>query len=95
MDLSQWGINNAATMENKNILISTLVFEEVVGKREKQIKAFQEGLKTLELYDQIKKHANFLKISFVYPKHQLCGNGLINMTELDELKGKGYDNISE
>ena len=45
-------------MENRNLLISTLVFEEVVRKREKQIKALQEGLKTLELYDQIKKQAN-------------------------------------
>ena len=82
-------------MENRNLLISTLVFEEVVGKREKQIKALREGLKTLGLYHQIKKHANFLKISLVYPKHQLCGNGLITLAELDELKGKGYDNISE
>ena len=72
-----------------------LVFEEVVGKREKQTKGLREGLKTLELYYQIKKHANFLKISFVYPKHQLCSNGLITLAELDELKGKGYDNISE
>ena len=95
LSLSQWDIQNAAIMENRNLLISTLVFEELVGKREKQIKTLREGLKTLQLYDQIKEHRKFFKIYFVYLEHQLCGYDLINLTELDELKGKGYDNISE
>ena len=81
-------------MENKNLLISTLVLEELVGKREKQSKSFREGLKILQLYNQIKKHAKLFKIYFVYSKHQLCGNDLINMTKLGELKGKGYNNAS-
>ena len=76
-------------------MISTLSFEELVGKREKQIKALREGLKTFQLYDQIKEHAKFFNIYFVYPKHELCRTDLINFTELDEFKGKGYDNISK
>ena len=55
----------------------------------------REGLKTLQLYDQIKEHRKFFKIYFVYLEHQLCGYDLINLTELEELKGKGHDNISE
>ena len=80
-------------MENKNFLILTLDFE-LVGKRKKQIKALREGLKILQFSNQIKKHANFFKIYCVYPEHQLCGNELMNFTELYELKGKGYDILS-
>lgn len=80
-------------MKNKNILISTVLFEELVGKRKKEIKSFAE--KILQLQDQIKEHAKLFKRCFVYSKHQFCGNDLINLTKLDELKGKGYDHVSE
>ena len=49
LNLSQWDIHNTVTMENRNLLISMLVFEELVGKREKEIKALREGLKTVQL----------------------------------------------
>ena len=93
-NLRQWKIHEVVTMKNRHFLIFTLDFKELVGKRKKQIKALREGLKILQFYDQIKKHAKFFKIYFVYPKHQLCGNDLINFTELYELKGKGYDIVS-
>lgn len=93
LNLSQWDIHDTVTMKNKNILISTVLFEELVGKRKKEIKSFAG--KILQLQDQIKEHAKLFKTYFVYSKHQFCGNDLINLTKLDELKGKGYDNVSE
>ena len=51
--------------------------------------------KILQSQDQIKEHAKLFKTYFVYSKHQPCGNDLINLTKLDELKGKVYDNVSE
>ena len=93
LNLSQWDIHNAVTMENKNLLISRLVFEELVAKREMQVKSLREGLKILQSYDEIKENSKLFKIYFVYSEHQLCGNDLINLTKLDELKGKGYDNV--
>ena len=93
LNLSQWDIHDTVTMKNKNLLISTVLFEELVGKREKEIKSFAG--KILQSQDQIKEHAKLFKTCFVYSKHQLCGNDLINLTKLDELKGKVYDNVSE
>ena len=61
----------------------------------KQIKFLWEGFKILQLFYQMKEHAKLFKIYFVYSKHQLCGNDLKKLTKLNELKGKGFDNVSE
>ena len=52
----------------------------LLGKEKKQIKSMREGLKTLQLYDQIKEHAKFFKIYFICPKHQLDSFDLIILT---------------
>lgn len=73
---SQWDASLTVTMHNRETLLSMLIFEELVLKRERQFKAIHEGLKYLNLMDIVKRNFNIFKLSFVSEDKPLTFNDL-------------------
>ena len=59
------------SIENKTLLMSMLVYEELITKRDRQIKGLREGLKELEMYDIVKSNTEMFRIYFVYSKCEI------------------------
>ena len=51
--------------------MSVLVYEELITKRDGQIKGLQGGLKELEMYDIVKSNTEMFRIYFVYSKCEI------------------------
>ena len=73
---SQWDATLSVTMYNRETLLSMLIFEELVIKRERQLKAIQEGLKYLNLLEIVKRNFELFKSSFVSEEKSLTSNDL-------------------
>ena len=52
VNLSPWDMHTPISIENKTLLMSMLVYKELITKMDRQIKGLREGLKELEMYDQ-------------------------------------------
>ena len=52
--------------ENKTLLMSMLVYEELATKRDRQIKGLREGLKELQMYRIVKSNTEMFRSYFVY-----------------------------
>ena len=81
------------SIENKTLLMSMFVYEELITKRDRQIKGLREGLKELEMYDIIKSNTEMFRTYFVYLKCEISAEQLISLVEIEEAKEKGHDNI--
>ena len=81
------------SMENKTLLMSMLVYEELITKRNRKIKGLREGLKELEMDDIIKSNNETFRTYFVYSKCEISAEQLISLIDIEEAKGKGHDNI--
>ena len=73
---SQWDASLSVTMNNRETLLSMLIFEELVLKRERQLKAIREGLKYLNLLEIVKRNYMLFKSSFVSEEKPLTANDL-------------------
>ena len=73
--------------------MSVLVYEELITKRDRQIKGLQEGLKELEMHDIVKSNTEMFRIYFVYSKCEISAQQLLSLVKIEEAKGKGHDNI--
>ena len=81
------------SIENKTLLMSMLVYEELITKRDWQIKGLREGLKELEMYDIIKSNTEMFRSYFVYSKCEISAEQLLVLVEIEEAKGKGHHTI--
>ena len=81
------------SIENKTLLMSMLVYEELITKRDRQIKGLREGLKELEMYDIVKSNTEMFQTCFAYSKSEISAKQLLSLVEIEEAKGKGHDNI--
>ena len=70
-----------------------LVYEELITKRDRQIKGLREGLKELEMYDIVKSNTEMFRTYFVYSMCEISAEQLLSLVETEEAKGKGHDNI--
>ena len=93
VNLSPWDMHTPISIENKTLLMSMLVYEELITNRDRQIKGLQEGLKELEMYDIIKSNTEMFRTYFVYSKCEISAEQLISLVEIEEAKEKGHDNI--
>ena len=53
--------------ENKSLFLQQLLYEEVIEKREHNLKAFLKGLNCLNIGDLIKGHSSLTSALFVAP----------------------------
>ena len=81
------------SIENKTLLMSMLVYEELTTKRDRQIKGLREGLKELEIYDIVKSNTEMFRTYFVYSKCEISVEQLLTLVEIEEAKKKGHDTI--
>ena len=86
-------MHNPILIENKTLLISVLVYEELITKRDRQIKGVGEGLKELEMYDIVKSNTEMFPTYFLYSKCEISAEQLISLVEIEEAKGEGHGNI--
>ena len=62
---SQWDITVSVSTKNRNQLLQMLIYDEVVVKREKQIKAIREGLNIGKLFAFVKSNSDEFFNAFV------------------------------
>lgn len=65
VNLSSWSLYEPINMANRHALLQQLVFEEVIIRREGNLKALRRGLGTLEWPVLLAKHTDLLKPFFV------------------------------
>ena len=51
-----------------------LVYEELITKRERQIKGLWEGLKELKMYDIVKSNTEMFRTYFAYSKCEISAD---------------------
>ena len=66
VNLSPWDMHTPISTENKTLLMSMLVYEELITKRDRQIKGLWEGLKELQMYRIVKSNTEMFRSYFVY-----------------------------
>jgi len=66
LNTSKWGHTQAVTIENKAALLQHLILEEVIVRREDNIRAFGNGLEQLGLLTLIKTYPTLMKLLFTY-----------------------------
>ena len=71
VNLSQWDMFTPVSIENKTLLRSMLVYEELITKRDRQIKGLWEGLKKLEMYDIAKSNTEMFRTYLTYSKCEI------------------------
>lgn len=74
---SQWDILTRVTIANKETLLSMLIFEELVSKREKQMKAFREGFKLLHLFEIVKRNEKLFEAVFLANLQEITAEDLM------------------
>ena len=93
VNLSPWDMHTPISMENKTLLMSMVVYEELITKRNRKIKVLREGLTELEMDDIVKSNTETFRTYFVYSKCEISAEQLISLIDIEEAKGKGHDNI--
>ena len=93
VNLSPWDMHTPISMENKTLLMSMVVYEKLITKRNRKIKVLREGLKELEMDDIVKSNTEMFRTYFVYSKCEISAEQLISLIDIEEAKGKGHDNI--
>ena len=73
------------SIENKTLLMSMLVYEELITKRDRQIKGLREELKELEMYDIVKSNTEMFRTYFVYSKCETSAEQLISLREMEKV----------
>ena len=66
-----WNVVEVVTIENKASLVQRLVDEEVIIKRERNLKAFRKGLETLGLLQLVIDYPSLMKPYFVMESNSL------------------------
>ena len=86
-------MHTSISMKNKALLMSMLVYEELITKRNRKIKDLRESLKELKMDDIVKSNTETFRTYFVYSKCEISADQLITLIDIEEAKGKGRDNI--
>ena len=83
VNISQWDISTKVTVVNKETLLSLLVYEELVSKHEKQLKAMREGLKHIGIYKYIKEKKDLFQSTFIGTDTDITSDILMKITDFD------------
>ena len=71
------------TIENKDLLISQLIFDELFLKRRSQLKSICEGLKLSGLLSYIRKYPTFCRKIFVADLDQLTAQNILDILVME------------
>ena len=63
---SGWSLTSEITLQSKHDLIQGLIYDEVVGKRDRHIHALRRGLQRLGVLDMLKQYPNQTRQLFLY-----------------------------
>ena len=63
---SGWGLTTEITLHTKHDLVQGLIYDEVVGKRERHIRALRRGLERLGVFDMILKYPDQTRELFLH-----------------------------
>ena len=80
---SQWEITKEPTTKNREALLQLLIHEELIGKRERQLKSLREGLKIMKLYDTIKCSKLKFYDTFVSVQYIITAQSLLDIMVFD------------
>lgn len=79
---SRWSVTDAITKSNKLALLQQLIWEEVVHRREHNLKAFRKGLNILGIVNLIQHNPNITRPLFVFDGNAtLTSQQFISMIE--------------
>lgn len=71
VNASGWSVSTPINLSTKGALLQGLVWDEVVGKRERQVRAFRKGLDRFGLLDMIVRHRDLAEELFVFHESTL------------------------
>ena len=74
LNQSRWSIIEAITKSNKDALLQQLILEEVIIRREANLKAFRRGLGVMGISSLLCGYANLLRPLFVEERRLLTAN---------------------
>ena len=77
LNCSGWSIVEPVTMGNRYRLIECLIKEEVISKRETNLKAFFRGLNLLNVGDLIVAHPKIMEPVFVFKHDKLTADSFM------------------
>ena len=65
LNQSRWSIVEPITKSSKDALLQELVLEEVIIRRETNLKAFRRGLSVLKITDLLDEYPDLMRVLFV------------------------------
>ena len=69
LNQSRWSIVHAVTKSNKDALLQQLIMEEVIIRREANLKAFRRGLSVLGMTSMLEEYPHLLRPLSVEEEH--------------------------
>ena len=79
LNCSRWDPSTLVTVKSKNVLVSELVFDDIVRKRMTQVKSIQEGLQISGFLSYMKKFPNICRPIFVYAEATVTTDRLMHL----------------
>lgn len=96
---SSWSILEAITKANKDVMLQQLILEEVIIRREANLKAFRRGMRVLEITDKLQEYSHLLRPLFVAEEHAITASQFKGWIESerpsDPEQGHAYDMFME
>lgn len=74
INTSGWSITTPINMSTKASLLQGLIWDEVVGKREQQLRAFRKGLENFGIMRLVEDHPDLAEELFVFKNIQMTAN---------------------
>ena len=94
-----WSITEPVVPSNRFRFLQHLVYDEVITKRENNLKAFFRGLNSLQVGDLIKAHPDLTKSLFVVKSSQLTYEKFLSFVSSprpqDPSRARAFDFFSE
>ena len=65
LNSSGWSLTKPVTLQNKSSLLQYLILDEVITKRERQLKAIRKGLNRFQLLEPLQRYKAVMMPLFV------------------------------
>jgi len=87
---SGWPITNIITPANKLQFLQHLIHDEVMVKRERNLKAICRGLEYVNVGKLIKMHPDVTRSLFVAANSNITAKAFLSLTSIDEPKNEDH-----
>ena len=82
---SQWNLATKISISNRETLLHLLIYDELVTKREKQLKGIREGLKVMNLFNLVTRYKQCFRATFVASDRKINPETLISLFDFEDL----------